>query len=322
LTSHISNEKALEEETVALEVKIAEMLKAQEEAKVKAQAEEDAESNKVTALETEKKELESKIANMLNIAKEATIKAQADQEQKTQKMQGLLSTKESLENNLTSHISHEKALEEEKVLLEAKIAEMLNAKAEAEAKAKEEAEKAKEEAEAEAKAKEEAEKAKAEEDRLAKEKAEAERVSAELERLADEKALKEELALATQKAEDKMAEKKLSDVFALTHVEFKFNSMDLTSNSKKLLNRASDTIKKYTQFSYKIKGYTDDRGRAEYNLKLSGQRANKVKEYLVLQGVDASILTSEGFGEENPITSNDTKAGRKQNRRVMFEIVK
>ena len=119
-----------------------------------------------------------------------------------------------------------------------------------------------------------------------------------------------------------MAEKKLSDVFALTHVEFKFNSMDLTSNSKKLLNNAADTIKEYTQFAYNINGYTDDRGRAEYNLKLSGQRADKVKEYLISQGVDAGILTSKGFGEANPIASNDTKAGRKQNRRVVFEIVK
>ena len=98
--------------------------------------------------------------------------------------------------------------------------------------------------------------------------------------------------------------------------------MDLTDNSKKLLDRAADMIKKYTQFKYIIKGYTDDRGRAEYNLKLSGQRASKVKEYLISQGVDASLLSSQGFGEENPIASNDTKEGRKQNRRVVFEIVK
>ena len=140
--------------------------------------------------------------------------------------------------------------------------------------------------------------------------------------MADEKALREELALATQKSENKMAEKKLNDVFALTRVEFKFNSMDLTDDSKKLLNRAATIIKEHTQFSYNIQGYTDNRGRAEYNLKLSGQRADKVKEYLISQGVDGNLLTSQGFGAENPIASNDTKAGRKQNRRVMFEIVK
>ena len=192
---------------------------------------------------------------------------------------------------------------------------MAKEKADAEAKRL-----AEEKAEAEAKAKEEAEKAEAE--RLAKEKADAEKASAEAERLADEQALREELALAAQKSENEMAEKKLNDVFALTRVEFKFNSMDLTDESKKLLNRAANIIKKHTQFSYNIHGYTDNRGRAEYNLKLSGQRADKVKEYLISQGVDGNLLTSRGFGEENPIASNDTKAGRKQNRRVVFEIVK
>jgi outer membrane protein OmpA-like peptidoglycan-associated protein len=266
-----------------------------EEAKVAEQAKKDAEASAVEKLNAEKQALEAKMAEILKAQQEAEAK----------------------------RVAKEKAKEEAE---KAEAERLAKEKADAEVKAKEEAEKAeaerlaKEKADAEAKAKEEAEKAEAE--RLAKEKEEAERASAEAERLADEKALKEELALAVKKSEDKVAEKKLSDVFALTHVEFKFNSMDLTSNSKKLLNKAADTIKEHTQFTYNINGYTDDRGRAEYNLKLSGQRADKVKEYLISQGVDAGILTSKGFGEANPIASNDTKAGRKQNRRVVFEIVK
>ncbi|SFV53969.1 OmpA domain protein [hydrothermal vent metagenome] len=284
-----------------------------------------------------KSQVEAKKAEAERLAKE-----KAEEEQK---MQDIFSIKESLENNLTSHLSSEKALKEEKLALEAKLAEML--KIQEEIKSQVEAKKAEAERLAKEKAEEEqkmqdifsikeslennltshlsSEKA-LKEEKLALESKLAEMLKvqeeekAKAERLAKEKADAE--AKAKAEAENKIAEKKLSDVFALTHVAFKFNSMDLTDNSKKLLDRAANTIKKYPQFTYIIKGYTDNRGRAEYNLKLSGQRANKVREYLISQGVDAGLLTSKGFGEENPIASNDTAEGRKKNRRVVFEIVK
>ena len=74
--------------------------------------------------------------------------------------------------------------------------------------------------------------------------------------------------------------------------------------------------------SYKlsINGHTDNVGNAEKNQKLSEDRAAAVKAYLESKGVDASRLTSAGFGQDQPVADNKTKAGRAKNRRVEFAI--
>jgi OOP family OmpA-OmpF porin len=98
--------------------------------------------------------------------------------------------------------------------------------------------------------------------------------------------------------------------------------MQLTNESKKRLKEAATVMKKYEGYSYKIQGHTDNRGNENFNIRLSGKRAEAVKSYLVSQGVDAAILSTEGFGSAQPIANNDTREGRIQNRRVVFEIVK
>jgi OOP family OmpA-OmpF porin len=71
---------------------------------------------------------------------------------------------------------------------------------------------------------------------------------------------------------------------------------------------------------FAIKGFTDTIGSASNNLKLSDKRANAVRDYLVENGIAASRLTAEGFGEENPIDTNMYKAGRAKNRRVEVKV--
>ena len=68
----------------------------------------------------------------------------------------------------------------------------------------------------------------------------------------------------------------------------------------------------------KIEGYTDSVGTDAYNLKLSDRRAKSVFDYLTSRGVDPARLKSKGFGEADPIASNETDEGRQQNRRVML----
>jgi len=70
----------------------------------------------------------------------------------------------------------------------------------------------------------------------------------------------------------------------------------------------------------RIEGHTDDRGSAESNQKLSQARAEAVKAFLVDAGIEAERLEAKGYGEEKPIESNDTRAGREANRRVTFQI--
>ena len=307
LTVELEKENTLNVEKHELEIKIEKLLTIAKEAMDKGNAEHEIEVQKMQTLLTNKKsleanlttelehekELKAKITQLLATVNETTEKAKVEHNAEVQKLEALRLIKVNLESNLTAEIEHEKVLTDENIALKMEL------EAIAEAKAKEEAEKAA----AKAKAKEEAEKAAAE----AKAKEEAEKAAAE--------------AKAKEEAE-KAAVAELKDAFALTQVEFHNNSMNLTSKSKELLSKTAEVIKKHTQFQYVVQGHTDDRGNAEYNLQLSAKRANKVKEYLISQGVDASLLSSEGFGEEQPIADNATKAGRIQNRRVVFQVIK
>jgi len=69
-----------------------------------------------------------------------------------------------------------------------------------------------------------------------------------------------------------------------------------------------------------VAGHTDSRGTDKYNLGLSDRRAAVVRDYLISKGIDADRMTSAGYGEARPIASNDTDAGRAQNRRTELVI--
>ena len=79
-------------------------------------------------------------------------------------------------------------------------------------------------------------------------------------------------------------------------------------------------INEYPTAEFAIKGFTDTIGSASNNLKLSDKRANAVRDYLVENGIAASRLTAEGFGEESPIDTNMNRAGRANNRRVEVKV--
>jgi outer membrane protein OmpA-like peptidoglycan-associated protein len=82
------------------------------------------------------------------------------------------------------------------------------------------------------------------------------------------------------------------------------------------LAKLSGIILSHPGLSLKIEGYTDSVGSDEFNLKLSNQRADAVREYLVSQGLADSSVTATGLGKADPVASNDTPVGRQQNRRV------
>ncbi|MDA8156069.1 MAG: OmpA family protein [Actinomycetota bacterium] len=91
------------------------------------------------------------------------------------------------------------------------------------------------------------------------------------------------------------------------------------------VKKAADELKKYPDATAEIQGYTDSRGSVKHNLKLSQRRANSVKEALVKKfGIAASRLAAKGYGESNPVASNKTAEGRRENRRtvVVFYVEK
>lgn len=104
-------------------------------------------------------------------------------------------------------------------------------------------------------------------------------------------------------------------------VKFEFNKASLTSAAKLNLDKLVPVFKEYADTDIKIYGYTDSVGSDEYNMNLSEQRANSVKTYLASKGLVASRFQIVGMGELDPIASNDTDAGRSENRRVEFAIV-
>lgn len=81
-------------------------------------------------------------------------------------------------------------------------------------------------------------------------------------------------------------------------------------------------FKEYPRANFTIEGHTDSVGSKATNQKLSERRANAVRDYLIANGIDANRLTAAGYGEDKPIASNATRAGRAGNRRVEVNLVK
>jgi OOP family OmpA-OmpF porin len=74
------------------------------------------------------------------------------------------------------------------------------------------------------------------------------------------------------------------------------------------------------KLNLKLAGYTDYIGSVQFNLRLSHDRAEAVKTYLVSKGADESLIHAEGYGKSNPIATNKTARGRQLNRRVEFSL--
>ncbi|MDD3005337.1 OmpA family protein [Flavobacterium sp.] len=103
-------------------------------------------------------------------------------------------------------------------------------------------------------------------------------------------------------------------------VRFDTNKSTLTATAKANLDKLVTVFSQYPDTDIVIYGYTDSTGPADFNLKLSQDRANSVKNYLSGKGLVASRFTVQGMGIADPIATNDTPDGRSKNRRVEFAI--
>jgi outer membrane protein OmpA-like peptidoglycan-associated protein len=105
-------------------------------------------------------------------------------------------------------------------------------------------------------------------------------------------------------------------VVNMADVLFATNRYEITQDAKLKLAKLAGIIQAHPGLSLAIEGYTDTTGTADYNLKLSQQRADAVRDFLVAQGMSGDTISAKGLGEDNPVADNSTAAGRKQNRRV------
>jgi OOP family OmpA-OmpF porin len=104
--------------------------------------------------------------------------------------------------------------------------------------------------------------------------------------------------------------------YTFTNIQFEFNSGILKTSSYPDLDKAVALMKVDPTVTFMLKGYASAEGTDAHNMELSVDRANAVKAYLVNSGVNASNITTQGFGEANPVADNTTDAGRILNRRV------
>ncbi|HZV70239.1 MAG TPA: OmpA family protein [Saprospiraceae bacterium] len=102
---------------------------------------------------------------------------------------------------------------------------------------------------------------------------------------------------------------------------FDIDSYSLKSSTKENLQELAPTLLKYDDTDLRILGHTDNTGSDEHNKALSDNRADAVDNYLVAQGVAASRMSTTGYGETDPLASNETEEGRQMNRRVEVVIV-
>ncbi len=107
----------------------------------------------------------------------------------------------------------------------------------------------------------------------------------------------------------------------LRNIFFETDKYDLKPESRVELQKLTDLLNKNPGLKIEISGHTDNVGTPAYNQELSENRAKAVNDYLVAQGIDQARLVFKGYGESDPIDTNDTEAGRANNRRTEFKVI-
>ena len=109
-------------------------------------------------------------------------------------------------------------------------------------------------------------------------------------------------------------------IVSMPDVLFDTGSANLKATARERLAKVAGILIAYPDIHVEIDGYTDSTGSDTFNQQLSQNRSDSVRDYLSSQGVSQGMITTRGFGESDPIASNDTSAGRQQNRRVELVV--
>ena len=121
---------------------------------------------------------------------------------------------------------------------------------------------------------------------------------------------------------DQVPEKVKQFTGVIEGIYFDTAKATIKKQSEAQLDQAVAVLGEFPNTRLEISGHTDDRGNDDYNMQLSADRAEAVKQYLVDKGIDADRIQTRGAGELEPRESNNTKAGRAKNRRIEFKLLK
>jgi outer membrane protein OmpA-like peptidoglycan-associated protein len=109
-------------------------------------------------------------------------------------------------------------------------------------------------------------------------------------------------------------------IVSFSDVLFDFNQASLKPGAREKLAKVSGILLAYPTLHMNVEGHTDSVGTDDYNLKLSQRRADAVRDYLTSNGITSANIQAVGLGKDGPVASNDTAAGRQQNRRVEMVV--
>jgi outer membrane protein OmpA-like peptidoglycan-associated protein len=265
------------------------------------QTAQDARSITLKRLDEERQEAERRAAEV----REALAKRQAEEAEKA-KLEAQLAEQKAAREKAEAEAAREAALEQEQ---EAQKASELAAqqKAAAEAAAAQTAQRA---ARAEQLAAQQKAAAEADAETARQAAAQAESEKAEL-----RKQLLQQLSMILQTRDSARGL-----IVNMSDVLFDTGSFTLKPGAREKLAKISGILLAYPGLKVQVEGHTDSVGTEEYNQRLSEQRAQSVREYLVNQQVSAEAVTAFGFGESKPVAGNDTPEGRQQNRRVELVV--
>jgi outer membrane protein OmpA-like peptidoglycan-associated protein len=107
---------------------------------------------------------------------------------------------------------------------------------------------------------------------------------------------------------------------AFKNLQFSTGKAEITKSSYSSLDNIATLLKEHPEWQMKLSGHTDNEGTPAFNQTLSEKRSEAVKQYLASKGVDNKQITTAGYGQSKPLTTNQTKAEREKNRRVEMEI--
>jgi len=102
---------------------------------------------------------------------------------------------------------------------------------------------------------------------------------------------------------------------------FDVDQAELKPGGQQQLARVADFLRNHPDRGVVVEGHTDSTASDTYNLALSQRRANAVEDFLITQGVEPTRISARGYGEQLPVATNDTAAGRQQNRRVELVVL-
>ena len=127
-------------------------------------------------------------------------------------------------------------------------------------------------------------------------------------------------AVASETDEENAEPETINDELSLDPITFEVSSARITAEGQTVLDQAADYLNANVDVNVEIAGHTDADGDEAANLALSQARAESVKAYLEGKGIDGNRMTPKGYGEAQPVASNDTPEGKAQNRRIEFVI--